>query len=282
MTQPERDTLEVLPLPSSRLILIDLDKTLIDATYQVTNIRIYDEIKRVQALGWQLGLSSDTPLEPLRRWLNEFGLNGPIVAERGALLKLRDGKEISAHESGEYFSELKRTLSDYMTQQRIPFFYGDATQLIRNDLNLLNMVDDHIVLLQAYRRHSLGFYTRKVDATGKLTPDNDGLLSMMHTVQRMIGSPSFRLVEDINPEYGIYILSPEEVSKRTATLILMKELGIFEIGMIGDSTTDILGEDIAIHYAVGNARDEFKKISKYSSPHANTNGVVDILRHIKA
>jgi hydroxymethylpyrimidine pyrophosphatase-like HAD family hydrolase len=249
--------------------------------YQVTAERIHGEIARVQALGWQLGLSSDTPLESLERWSREFGLNGPIIAERGALLRLNNGREISIHESGEYFGKLKRRLSDYMVNQRIPFYHGDVTQLIRNRPNLLNMVDEHVILLQAYRRHSLSFYARKVDTTGELVPDNDGLISFVGTIQRMLGKSPFKLTEDVNPEYGIYIISPAEVSKRAAALVLMRELGIGEIGMIGDSTTDILGTDIAMHYAVGNAKDDFKEISKYTSLQSTTSGVVDILQHIK-
>lgn len=80
-------------LPKNKLVLIDLDKTLIDTNYQPNDGRINSEIKRLQNGGWQLGLSSDTPLLTLQRWSDIFGMSGPIIAERGALIKIENNKK---------------------------------------------------------------------------------------------------------------------------------------------------------------------------------------------
>lgn len=54
-------------LPENKLLLIDLDKTLIDKNYKINDDRINSEIRRLQAGGWQIGLSSDTPLVTLQK-----------------------------------------------------------------------------------------------------------------------------------------------------------------------------------------------------------------------
>jgi hypothetical protein len=64
----ERFEKSEIPLPSNKLFLIDLDKTLIDASYHATDDRLVPEVQRVQSLGWSLGLSSDTPLDALKIW----------------------------------------------------------------------------------------------------------------------------------------------------------------------------------------------------------------------
>lgn len=46
-----------ITLPPNKLILIDLDKTLLDTNYNLTDEKVLAEISRVQSLGWQLGPS---------------------------------------------------------------------------------------------------------------------------------------------------------------------------------------------------------------------------------
>lgn len=60
------------------------------------------------------------------------------------------------------------------------------------------------------------------------------------------------------------------------------EQGFSRIGVIGDSATDIVGTDIAIHYAVGNATQELKNIASYVATSQFTSGVVEVLRQIKS
>jgi hypothetical protein len=77
---------------SKRLALFDLDGTLINESYQVTDDGIYQAIQQAQDAGWRVGLSSDTPYEPLAAWRDKFGMNGPIIAENGAVVELTSGE----------------------------------------------------------------------------------------------------------------------------------------------------------------------------------------------
>lgn len=279
----ERRTNSEIPLPTSKLILIDLDKTLlVGGSYEINDDRIYAEITRVQSLGWQIGLSSDTALEPLLVWKKIFGMNGPTIAEKGAVIQLTEGREFGMQEALSFFSELKNNFSKYLIDNKIPYLFGDVTQFLRNKPVLKDMVEQRLVLLQAYRRSSLNFYGRVIDDNGILQIDNNLTSTLVDITRKFVGGqPPFEMNEDFNPEYGIYILAPKLVNKRFGTLALIKKLGIEKVGMIGDSSSDILGKDISFHYAVGNAQEALKSISDYSAVQEYTHGVVEILSQIK-
>lgn len=272
-----------IPLPQDKLLLLDLDKTLIDAKYQITDERIYQEIQRVQSLGWQLGLSSDTPLKPMEKWKRELGMNGPIIAERGALIKLSVGTEIElVPHSSKYFIDLRSCLISGVAKQGIPFYHGDATAFLRSGAKLTGVVDEKLVLINAYRKCSLSFFGRAVNKEGELAIDNGLVELVISSLEREIDQAPFELEQDFNPDYGIFIISPKSVNKRLATQRLMSELQMTKIGMVGDSSTDIVGSDIAMHYAVGNAKDELKAISDYVAQGMYTVGVIEILLGIKS
>ncbi len=271
-----------IPLPTDKLLLVDLDKTLIDSSYQITDQDIFEEIQRVQSLGWQIGLSSDTPLEIMQNWKREFGMNGPIIAERGALLQLVDGTEIELiQNSREYFINLRKEFVSQVSNKNIPLYIGDAVSFLRNKTKLTGSTDKNIVLVNAYRKCSLGFWGRSIDNSGELNVDNSLMEELLRDFDSVLTNPPFELERDFNRDYGIFIVSPREVNKRVGTQRLMSELHLTKIGMIGDSKTDIVGSDIAMHYAVGNARQELSSISDYRSTQDYTNGVVDILKKIK-
>lgn len=270
-----------VPLPQDKLFLIDLDKTLIDANYNLTDTDILSEISRVQDLGWQIGLSSDTPLEPLQIWANKFGIKGPILAEKGSVLYIPNNGEFILSDTEIFFNNLKKSFIQELFTKKIPYIHGDATQFIRNNPKLLDMTDQRIVAINAYRRCSFSFFTRKINREGILEKDPQFARKVEEFTTPLWSGASYSLTVDSNPEYGIYILSPEDVTKRSGTLKMMEILSLNKIGVIGDSKGDIIGNDIALHYAVGNATEDLTKIADYKAQTNYTSGVIEILKLIK-
>lgn len=263
-------------LPKNKLLLIDLDKTLIDKNYKINDDRINSEISRLQVGGWQIGLSSDTPLITLQKWSDVFGMNGPIIAERGALVNLGKRKQIEVVSGSEdYFSGLKRSLVEILAKEKISFLYGDAISLLTERPKF-----SEYVLINNYRQCSLGFWGRSIDKDGEISLNNRVVANLLSKLKQKLDESPFELVLDFNKEYGIFIASPKFVNKREGTKRLMKEMGLREIGVIGDSTTDIIGKDIAVHYCVGNSEAELANVSDYVSDKSFTTGVVDILQRI--
>jgi hydroxymethylpyrimidine pyrophosphatase-like HAD family hydrolase len=280
-----KETVKVpeLKLPESKLLLVDLDKTLIDAAnYEITDKTIVDEIKRVQQIGWKIGLSSDSPLESLLDWRNQLAMNGPVIAEKGAVVWIDSKHEVIEKESQKFFSDLNLKFTNYLTDQRKSFLFGDVTKFIWNKPKLVEMLDDEIVLVQSHRKCSFNLYGRSINQNGELIINNQLTKEMIIIVHSLtFNNLPFEVDEDFNQDYGIYILAPKNTTKRLGTQKLINILNINKIGMIGDSGTDILGKDIAYQYAVGNAKPELKNVSEYVATGTFTKGVIEILRLIK-
>ncbi len=271
----------VFPIPQSRVLLFDLDKTILDTNYQLTDTRFLDEVKRLTQSGWSLGLSSDSPLESLQNWRTLFDMSGPIIAERGSVVWVPGQGIISVCKHSGVFTRLRQGFIEYLLQNRRPFYYGDVTQVIRNKTSFPGLIEKQLVFVQAYRRCSFNFYCRRISAAGSLEIDND-LTQELHAVaMNLLGQVEFQIMEDFNPEYGILILSPMAVTKRAGTLSLMEILQIPDVGMVGDSANDILGNDITTQYAVGNSTEELTAVADYQSKMPFTEGVVDILSQIR-
>lgn len=203
-------------------------------------------------------------------------MNGPIIAERGALIKLGKCKQIElVPGSEEYFSGLKRSLSEILTKEKISFLYGDAISLLTERPKAAEYV-----LINNYRQRSLGFWGRSTDKDGEILLNNRVVANLLNMLKPKLDGSPFELVLDFYKEYGIFIASPKLVNKREGTKKLMEEMGLKEIGVIGDSTTDIVGRDIAVHYCVGNTGTELTNVSDYISEKSFTMGVVDILQRI--
>lgn len=71
-----------------RLVLLDLDNTLIDADYCLTvpENEFRTVIQELANKGVHVGLCSDSAVITLRQWADRLGLTRPIVAERGAVV----------------------------------------------------------------------------------------------------------------------------------------------------------------------------------------------------
>ena len=81
-----------LPLtnPKDRVLLLDLDKTVVDEAYNYNSPWDRDLILSLRSKGWSIGLNSDTPLDTLKIWSARLEIDGPIIAERGGIVRIGD------------------------------------------------------------------------------------------------------------------------------------------------------------------------------------------------
>ena len=71
------------------VIWIDLNGTLITEDSGVLTVdgeELKVAVVEAKKRGWQVGLCSDSPAKPLMRWGAKYGIDGPMIAENGALL----------------------------------------------------------------------------------------------------------------------------------------------------------------------------------------------------
>lgn len=267
-----------IPVPTDKVLLIDIDGTLINNNYQMTDPRINKTVEQLQVQGWTVGLSSDTPLEAMRVWKDRFGMNGPIIAEKGAIVEV-DNKVMVDETDVATFANSRTAIEQKLEENGILIWRGNPVEAIREGLQVGNP-GDVVVLVNALRRASIGFFVRQVDSQGNLAIDNNLTDTVIGSIRDLY--PRFSdLDEDLNHQFGLVIAARKKVSKRLGTVQLMKDKGLTEVGMVGDSMTDFVGGDIAKHYAVANAKEAFKGKADYIASKPITEGVVEILQKLR-
>jgi len=261
--------------PKNKVLFFDLDKTLIDKDYQITDTRIIDSMGEMQVRGWVLGLNSDTPLSSLEIWSKRFGLKGPIIAEKGGVVMFngemhfnRDLQETFRKSRNEILEMAKKLPNSFVWE-------GDQVELIRRGEKLPEAASSTAILISNLRKIGTSFHIRKVESDGKLINDRQ---TYDNTLNKLRGSyPKISNLEiDENPEYGIVILSSSEVNKRIGMMSVMKLASWTQIGMVGDSDSDFVGHDIAVQYAVANSKDNYKQKADFLAKGTYTTGVKEV------
>jgi hydroxymethylpyrimidine pyrophosphatase-like HAD family hydrolase len=262
------------PVPESKLALFDIDGTLIDKDYRVTDDSIYGKMQEAQDADWTIGLSSDTPYEAMQLWRQRFGINGPIVAEKGALVEhngglLFDEKEVAA------FLHARNRILDNLEQDGVRLWRGNPVEAIRENLRF-GAPGDVVALVNTFRQCSLSFFVRTVNAEGELIINNE-LTERIVADARPLYPNYDDIEEDLNHDYGIVIASREANTKRAGSQRLLGILGTKDFAMVGNSITDYVGNDIAVHYAVEDSTPAYKEVADYIATAPLTAGTVEIL-----
>ncbi len=268
VNQPE------FPVPRDRVVLLDIDGTLIDVNYQVTDSRIYPAIQEAQEAGWVIGLSSDTPHETMVEQAKQFGIkDGPLVSEKG-------GQVTSKDRIIETTPELKGSFR--LSRERIVEFLASAGFVVRlgNPVDVLQQPfgspGEPVAVVNTRREFSMSIYFRRVSEDGGFIKSPEVIESAMDEIRRLY--PDYDdLEEDVNHEYGLIIVNRQIVTKRLGTQALMAEMGLSQVAMVGNSFADYLGKDIALHYAVADAKDEFKRVANFISELPLTAGAAEII-----
>lgn len=258
--------------PQDAILLSDLDGTLVEGGFKFNSEKIYDSIANAIKDGWLIGLSSDTPYDALKIWHDRLGMNGPLIAEKGALVELDSGL-IYDRDDSEAFIASREAITKMLFDRGFTLWRGNPVEALRTDLHIGNP-GDNVALINTLRKCSLGFFFRKVKSDGSLITDSE-MVSVIDDIREFY--PIFDVDEDFNEAFCLLIVAKKGTSKRTGTKMLMEKKGIHEIGMIGDSIADYLGTDLAIHYAVANANQQFKDRAVYVARNRLTAGVVEIL-----
>lgn len=263
------------------LILFDLDKTLIDTDYRYTDDGIGGAVRRAVGRGHLVGLNSDSPASILLGHHRHLGMNGPIVAERGAVVRLPgdSGEVFSTGTSPdkEFVALRDRILRRLTRDGTVEAFLGDPSGIIRTRRFLTDR-ERSVLLVSALRTHSLHFAARTVNGS-EYRLDME-LLARIEAAARAEVEETPMSVEldwDINPEYAILILHSAASRKSVGVAALLDRMGISEAVMVGDHPVDNLGLPGVSQWAVGNASSAYKAVCNRVSRQPFTAGAIELL-----
>ena len=270
-----------------RLVLLDLDKTLIDERYRLTidSARVVEVVTTCANAGISVGFCSDSPLLTLMQWAQQLHIGGPIVFEQGAGVyqSAAQTSTIVLPEATTWFSELRKRFVTKM-MDRLPewgVYVGDNTDFIRSGQRFPGACR-FVALVSGIRQQSFGVHVRRVQGTdGELTIDTEALHMIRgegEAIARQLSSKTLDI--DENPEYGILIIHSMRTEKRNGVRFLIEHEHPELVAMIGDSPRDYMDDARIIQYAVGNARAEYKERCVYVADTTYTAGVLEILNRL--
>jgi hydroxymethylpyrimidine pyrophosphatase-like HAD family hydrolase len=265
------------------MILIDLDRTLINEDYQITDPRIAGAIGKKREEGWEIGLNSDTPFLTLYGWWRQLGMNGPIIIEKGAAAwHPEDDAEVVYTRAGSVVEASKANIIAALTRMSgLMLVYGDATGFIRGVHQLPGVLDPTLVAFNGLRRFSIGFFVRAVSPdTGDLTIDNKLAGEVIGRIRGEFPHSELLSEGTLDQEFGFFYVNPTDVGKGSTALEVFKNCHVTRGVIIGDSTSDFASSTGVEVYAVGNAYADFKKKAHKVAGATYTGGVIELLEQL--
>ena len=189
-------------MDSNKLILFDWDNTISQRNGCVDLARFKDVIEHATRKGWSIGLNSDTPLKRLQSWYESLGMNGPIIAEKGAVVWTPAHEQVIVSQTQAVFAKLRADVAHLLIETPgITVYFGDNTEFIRT-VSSIGGADSTLVAVDAFRVCSLGLFIRQV-ANGVLNQSSPASQRVVELIQSIaIDHPAVSKIVRLNDSYG--------------------------------------------------------------------------------
>lgn len=267
----------------SCLVLLDLDKTVVSVSGDTTSSVLPQIVRACAQQGITVGIASDSSLAKIEYWYGMLACNGPVIAERGAILIRTPGgpvEELLPGASG-YFLELRARFLDRMRTEfpETVLLVGEPFHSV--DLRICDGLATRFVRINGSRRCSFSCVTRLLHE-GRLILDADVLARYERVVSELCAAPSppFSVYHDVNPEYGSIIIGADEATKTHAVRWLCEPELPDRIIMIGNSMHDMIHAPRVEQWAVGNADPDYAARCSRVAVATLTDGVAELLREL--
>lgn len=253
-----------------RICLLDLDGTLVDEEYHLTAPAkdVRRAVVELQGQGVCVGLHSDTPVETLRTWGRQLRMNGPVIAENGAIIdwpSMAISMEPTASWPATRREEIVGGLHAEFPGSWI--VVGDVNTLSRKPLSSYTCLDTAI-LVNGFRRASVSLFVR---GGGPL------FIERVARVLESFRSPGLSLLTDA--EYGFCSLRPVAANKTLGVRRLSLLVEDAKFCMIGNTANDLIEPppDV-LQVAVANASRDYISRCAIVTTGARSHGCIEALQ----
>lgn len=276
------------------LVLLDVDETLLDVNYQLTVPLGHwrEAVDRAQARGATVGLNSDTSFPHLQRWARQYGIHGPIIAERGALFA--PTPVVAPTATVPVAARFPEFRTEFLLTLLAPRKVLDEYLVCFGDINALSKQLPRLtpdvclagaaVFVNGLRQASFSLYVRRRGPDGSWEKDEGALDAVLGQVTSVIARSSWLCGQeeiDRNPAYGICIVHHRDSQKRAALAPLLTEIGEHDpLIMVGNSCSDLLGSSQVLQCAVGNADPAYKAACAHVAERDRAAGVIELLEKL--
>jgi hypothetical protein len=249
------------------IVLFDLDETLIDRHYRPN---LADgELRRAFGAaierGFVLGLNSDSPYESLLAKYRMWGMNGPIVSERGARVADPQSDAVSLFASGaaaQFPALRERLVASLERRGDLTVTSGHVWELAA--LSAAVLPEQRMVIVNPHRQSSLSFWVRTGAALRDEAAADRLLADVVSELEALIARDFPDIARerdtpfDVNRDYGICVAQLRTTSKTAAVRALAD--GDRAVFMIGNSKSDWIEDPRILHGAVANSDPGFKDL----------------------
>ncbi|HSX16209.1 MAG TPA: hypothetical protein VLF40_05435 [Candidatus Saccharimonadales bacterium] len=200
------------------------------------------------------------------------------MAERGALVEV-DGELQYDAETAAAFATARSAVEDGLRERGFRVVHSYPDDFAAQEGYEAGEPGRLAFFVNPLRLCSVGLWVRRFGHLGELVTDDD----LTHQLARFARPhmPDTELFWDLNLGHGMLIAAANAVSKRVGAQRLMGHAGLSgRLAMVGDTMSDFLGGDVAVHYAVGDAKPEFKRVADYVATAPVTSGAVEILQRL--
>lgn len=259
-----------LDLPKN-MVLVDINGTLLEAgKSEIPALLLHNlrrNINRCRDRGIEVGLCSDSPLEPMRKFARDYGFNGPLLAENGNLVEYR-GMIMKV-----------RSLPDIDAIKNLISLQADRMGLVKSQDILAPEFGGRPVSLGmwafgAERSTSLSVFgpPRFIESLGELE------------LSKLLPE-GYEAAIDCNPRaapaYGFFAVHPIKriIDGKRTTLELISQFGR-RVLMVGDGPADLVQATHNVMCAMVYSKNlpaEAHKTAWLVSDRPNVYGVIDIL-----
>lgn len=266
-----------------KIIFIDIDSTLINRERELSNGTI-KEIKRVSSLGVKVILASSRIPKSMRYFLEELGINEPIISHNGGLIQseLKTGGDVE----NLFSKQLNYGTAEavYSAGQEIGihtgFYLNDNWYEESVDRWVEREINNTRAMPQICNIKSV-LDDWKVGGSGphKIMCMGDG--EKMDRFSEIVKKSSGDSVNAYRSKKTYLEVTSAETSKKTAAEFLQKRYGFKreEVIAIGDNYNDVeMIRWAGLGVVMGNARDAVKQHADYVAPPNYDDGVASVVK----
>ncbi len=263
-----------------KIVLFDLDLTLLDSNYQLTSEKFQEKCR---AIGDTivLGLNSDTPMSRLQEWAKQLEIpdyrSAPLVAENGAITRL--GSQDSYLVEAEIFTTIRKQASRILPQH----LKRELTVQLADPMKVLNgttrLPPGRHLLLDTERECSLACWFLYISQCNQIQTDPEAMLLAKKPLKLLPGKPLYTdLSWDFDWNSAIAIARKPDTKKHMAAAKVVEHFGdAHSYYMVGNSVHDLLNPSPFIHCAVANATANYRRCAAFISQSKYTLGSVEAL-----
>ncbi len=280
------------------LILLDWDLTVVDLRNEINDARLPYKIQEMISQGWIIGLNSDTPFRRLSSWYSSLDMNGPIIAEKGAIVWWPGCEDpiFTAPEIVSVLADIRDRIMLGLTHrdefEDYALYFGDSTEFV-NSGSRVRGSDSVVVAVDAFRLCSVGLFVRRISLDGNLDlsntqdrdakPVDDLLVATCRPCSAGVGRRTDSLVFSIDNELYFRSVHVNKTAKSSGVSLVFSEWQLpSKAYMIGNSMSDHLNISGVDQLAVGNASRDYKALASKTASEEFARGCIELLSFIQS